>query len=189
MLLIGDDLFTDGRTSLAATYEFDREAFEVFAYTTGAFEQWARGDLAQYRPVIAAMLVEGIEVRGGGDLAALRQRCGKILDAGPAVDAHERTTRRYVITDLLDDLRDSTDHLEQHALAWTLFATAELILLTNRRWIGTGKYLPRRLREFNRDIADALSGPLLTNDIRTFGDEVEAWLERAGGRVHLGFVR
>lgn len=190
LLLIGDELFDDQRTSLAGTYQFGGEAFEVFAYTNEAFEQWTHGGLAQYRPVIVEMLFEGRGVRGGADLAALRHRWQKTLDAGPVIDAHELAMRRYVITDLLDDLQDSTDQLEQHVIAATLFdRAAELILLTNRHWVGTGKYLPRRLRAFSEDIADELSAPLLSGDLRAFSDEVGLWLDRAGGRVHTGFIR
>ena len=190
LLLIGENLLSGDRTSLAATYEYRGEAFEVFGYTPESFEQWAQGGIAQYRPVIVEMLVEGVEVRGSTVLAHLRNNWSKALEEGSKATAHELELRRYVITDLLDDLRDSTDRLEQHVIASTLFdRTAELLLLVNRRWIGTGKYLPRRLRELSSETADQLSAPLLSGDLAKFGQEVERWLEHAGGRVHTGFVR
>jgi hypothetical protein len=38
LLPIGDELFNDNRSDLAATYEFENEVFEAFAYTHDGFE-------------------------------------------------------------------------------------------------------------------------------------------------------
>jgi hypothetical protein len=171
-------------------FTFEREFFEVFAYASAGFTEWGERGVAQHRPVILHMLAEGVEIRGGERLAELRSAWRPVLDRGPTADAHELAFRRYVITDLLDDLRDSTDALERQVTASLLFErTAELILLTQNRWIGTGKYLPRRLRELDTDRADALSAPLLSGEFDTFADRVEAELVVAGGRVQSGFVR
>ena len=63
------------------------------------------------------------------------------------------------------------------------------MLLSADRWIGSGKYLPRRLRELSTERAARLAAPLLGGDLDTFGDRVGAELELAGGRVQTGFVR
>jgi predicted nucleotidyltransferase len=190
LLLIGDDLFTGDSSSLAATYEFENEVFEVFAYTCNAFEQWALSGVAQNRPVIVHMLLEGVALRGGQPLTELRDSWRGAIAAGPVVSQHELDMRRYAITDLLDDLRDSADLLERNVIAFTLFnKVAELVLLSNRRWIGTGKYLPRRLRDFDNDRADSLSVPLLDRNLSVFADAAEHELNIAGGRVQGGFVR
>ena len=113
-----------------------------------------------------------------------------MLDAGPSLSAQESAFRRYVLTDVLDDLGDATDPLEQRVEASILFERiAELILLTEGQWIGAGKWLPRRLRELSLERADRLTSPLLENDYTTFAARVSAELERAGGRVQAGFVR
>ncbi|WP_127818722.1 hypothetical protein [Microbacterium sp. CPCC 204701] len=39
LLVIGDRVFNEDRSSLAATYEADGEVFEVFAYTLTGFEE------------------------------------------------------------------------------------------------------------------------------------------------------
>jgi hypothetical protein len=190
LLVLGGDLFDDGSTSVAASYAFEGEVFEVFGYTPQAFAAWAQRGIEQCRPVIVQMLVEGVEVRGGQELRALRDEWAPVLTAGPMVDTHELDLRRYAITDLLDDLRDATDDLEQHVLAWGLFErTAELMLLDEHRWLGAGKYLPRRLRELSRERTDELTRPLLRGDLAAFADRVEVELDRAGGRVQAGFVR
>ncbi|WP_431073210.1 nucleotidyltransferase domain-containing protein [Microbacterium phyllosphaerae] len=191
LLLLGDEIFdADDQTSEASTHEFEGEIVEVFAYTPAGFDEWADRGIAQHRPVIVHMLVEGTAIRDDGRLAALRRRWQMILDAGPSLSAQESAFRRYVITDVLDDLRDAADPLEQQVEAAILFERiAELILLSGGRWIATGKWLPRRLRNFSSERADLLSIPLLDRDYATFAARVEDELDRAGGRVQSGFVR
>lgn len=190
LLLIGEALLTDGEIGAALTLEFEGEVFEVFAYTPMGFTQWAGRSIAQHRPVIVHMLVEGVAVRGGEDLDDLRTKWSETLDGGPEVDGHELDFRRYVITDVLDDLRDATDPLEQRVLAATVFErTAELMLLTAGKWIGSGKYLPRRLRGLPAGRVDALAGPYLRGDHVALADAVEHELVVAGGRMQVGFVR
>jgi Nucleotidyltransferase domain len=191
LLLIDDDLFADdAQVSEAATFEFEGETFEVFAYTAAGFGTWANRGIAQHRPVIVHMLVEGVPVRCGTGLDDLRARWGAVLAAGPVLEETESRIRRYMITDLLDDLGDATDPLEQRVVAGLLFERmAELMLLTGGRWIGSGKWLPRRLRAWNPERADRLSTPLLAGDIAGFAARVGEELELAGGRVQAGFVR
>lgn len=191
LLLIGGPLFdVDGQTGEAATVEFGGEIFEVFAYTPAGFAEWADRSVAQHRPVIVHMLLEGIPLRDDGSLPALRQEWQRVIDAGPSLSAHESAFRRYVITDVLDDLRDASDPVEQHVEASVLFErVAELMLLTAGRWIATGKWLPRRLRALSPARADLLTAPLLAQDYATFADRVTAELDLAGGRVQSGFVR
>jgi hypothetical protein len=190
VLIIGNRLFADDNTSLAATYAFGGEIFEVFAYTHDGYSDWAIGGVSQHRPVIVQMLVEGVEVRGGDALTELRDKWNARLAEGPLVSQHELAMRRYAVTDLLDDLRDAVDPLEQNFIAWSLFQkVAELMLLTERHWIGTGKYLPRRLRELSARRADSLASPLLRADFAAFATCVDEELARAGGRVQAGFVR
>lgn len=191
LLLLGDELFdAEDQTSEASTHEFEGEIFEVFAYTPAGFDEWADRGIAQHRPVTVHMLVEGTAIRDDGRLAALRRRWQTVLDTGPSLSAQESAFRRYVITDVLDDLRDATDSLEQHAEASILFERiAELMLLSEGRWIATGKWLPRRLRNLSSERAELLSTPLLDRDYATFAARVEDELDRAGGRVQSGFVR
>jgi hypothetical protein len=104
-----------------------------------------------------------------------------VLAAGPIVDAHALDLRRYIITDQLDDLRDAQDPLERQVIAGLLFErVAELMLLAERRWIGAGKYLPRRLRELSVERTDALAQPVLDRDFETFAARVEHELDLAG---------
>lgn len=191
LLLLGEALFDDeSQTSEAATHAFEGEIFEVFAYTPEGFAEWAHRSVDQHRPVIVHMLVEGRAIRSSASLDGLRAHWGGVLSRGPSLDAAESAFRRYVVTDLLDDLRDATDPLEQQVVAAALFERiGELMLLRDGRWVATGKWLPRRLRDLSRERADDLSVPLLDGDLSTFAARVEGELVRAGGRVQAGFVR
>lgn len=190
LLLIGDDIFADGESSLAGAWEYDGEVFEVFAYTHDAYTEWACGGISQYRPVLVHLLVDGQELRGGDALARLREEWRAKLAEGPAITEHELAMRRYSITDLIDDLRDATDPLEKNVVAWDLFEkVADLMLLTDNRWIGAGKYLARRLRDLSVSRTEHLASPLLNGDLIAFADRAEQELMRAGGRVQAGFVR
>jgi hypothetical protein len=63
------------------------------------------------------------------------------------------------------------------------------MLLTAGKWIGSGKYLPRRLRELPAGRVDALAEPYLRGDHVALADAVEHELVVAGGRMQVGFVR
>ncbi len=201
LLVIGEDLFADvsrgtpgsggsAPRSHAGTYLFDGEVVEVFGYTPAGFEEWAQRGVDQYRPVILHMLIEGLPLRRGPELAMLRHRWGDVLATGPAFTDAESAARRYILTDLLDDYRDAHDPLERHQLAAILFdRISELILLTNGRSIAAGKWLPRRLRDFDPLRAERLAAPLLADDSAVFAERVDEELSRAGGRVQEGHVR
>jgi hypothetical protein len=188
LLLIGDEQFADVWATHAVS-EFEGEIFEVFGYTRAGFEHWAGSGITAGRPTIVHILVDGIGIRGGTELEALQHAWRQVIDAGPEVGPHDLERRRYLITNLLDDLRDVSDPLERQVIAADLFTQiAELMLLSGRRWVGTGKYLPRRLRELSAVRAEGLSRPLLRGDFAAFGDQVEQELKLAGGRMLAGFV-
>jgi predicted nucleotidyltransferase len=58
LLIIGpDQMFEQGRDSLAAMYQFDGELFEVFAYTRDGFDRWAEHGLTDFNPVLQSILL------------------------------------------------------------------------------------------------------------------------------------
>ena len=183
-------MFEAGRESLAATSAFEGEVFEVFAYTPEAFTGWIEKDLAAHRPLLLNLLLDGRAVREGPLLDELRARWAPVRDAGPRVDPHELDVRRYIVTDVLDDLRDVTDPLERHVLEALLFdRLGQLLLLHHGRWLATGKHLPRALRSWDPDRTARLADPLLSGDSAAFLTAAEAELDALGGRLQAGFVR
>ena len=190
LLLIGDDPFLGDPSAEAATHTFEGETFEVFAYTWPVFSDWAQRDLDRHRPVIVRMLVDGVPVRDDGRLAGLRRVWTEKLRKGPTTSSEELALRRYIVADLIDDVRDARDPVERHIIAAMLYErSAELMLLSGGRWIATGKWLPRVLRDFDEGRASALSAPLVVGDHLALANAAEAELTRAGGRLSDGFVR
>ncbi|WP_350349407.1 nucleotidyltransferase domain-containing protein [Agromyces sp. G08B096] len=191
LLLLGDDGFLgDGADSLAATFAHEGEAIEVFAYTPEGFDHWARRGVAEWRPVIVRMLLQGRTLRGDRRLDALRGVWAPIMASGPRPAPHEIDLLRYAITDLLDDLADTADPLERRIVADTLLQrVAELALVTNHRWLGAGKHLARELRAWDAERAARLVDPYLAGEVDAFAAAAFAELNAAGGRLHTGFVR
>lgn len=191
LLLVGPaPMIPDGSDSLAATHAVDGEVLEVFAYTPAGFDSWARASVAQHRPVIVHMLLEGAPVRGGAELEALRAVWLPVIDAGPTASPEELEHLRYVVTDQLDDLVDATDPLERRVVAATLLEKiTTLLLLSDHHWIGAGKYAARRLREWDPVRAERLVAPFLADDPQAFAEAVQAELESVGGRLQDGYRR
>lgn len=191
LLLIGPaSMFDDGAASLACTLEHGGEAIEVFAYTPETFREWASKDFDAGRPVLARLLVEGTVLRNDESLRDIRSWIEERLAAGPQLTQHDLDLRRYRLTDLADDLADAIDPFEI-AVVKATFALhlAEFALLANGEWLGSGKWLARRVLEWNPRVADDLTEAMRVADpaplLRLFDD----LLAPHGGRLHTGFVR
>lgn len=103
-------------------------------------------------------------------------------------------TRRYLLTDALDDLGDSGDPFERLAVAgYVLNAAADLLLDHHRAWAGGGKWLPRRLLE----AAGARGSALLEGHLRLrrsadptlLVDATSRILDLVGGPLREGYRR
>lgn len=175
--------------SLARTTIEDGQRLELFAYSLDSFARWSEHDYASLRPVLPFLLVEGVALREGPELAALRAEARARLDAGPRLDAHALDRRRYAITDLLDDLADADDaFVESVVRAELVRALGEFLLLAANRWLGTGKWLVRRLRAWDPDAAADLER-MTTADPATAVAIAAFLLEPHGGRLDGAFTR
>ncbi|MCB8823560.1 nucleotidyltransferase domain-containing protein, partial [Microvirga rosea] len=95
------------------------------------------------------------------------------------------------ISDLADDLRGERSPEEVFAIATALYQKlGDLILLGRGAWTGRAKWLPRKLKELDLEIADRFenafqcaaeghAGPLLAI--------AESELDRHGGRYFAGY--
>ncbi|MEZ2128306.1 MULTISPECIES: nucleotidyltransferase domain-containing protein [unclassified Sinorhizobium] len=107
-------------------------------------------------PIIVDMVASGHVI--GSDLwcaDALKAHAAKILAAGPAPLAPPQLNAlRYVITDLVDDLRGERSSSELRAIAARLFQPlADLALLGRNQWSGKGKWIPRLLEKLDDFLA------------------------------------
>lgn len=136
------------------------------------------------------LLTEGTPLRTGAEFAELRRWSADRLALGPRVPAHQLALRRYAVTDLIDDLTDATDELASATIRADLIrGLGELALLSAGVWLGSGKWLARRLRTADPDAADALAACAREHDDREAARLAADLLGRLGGRVDQDFVR
>ena len=168
----------------------DGERFDVFAYTVEAYREWAERDLASLRPVLPTLLTEGMPLRAGEEFAELHRWSSDRLAPGPRLSAHQLALRRYALTDLIDDLMDAAEELAAATIrAYLLRGLGELALLSAGAWLGSGKWLARRLRVADPDAATALAAFARERDDRAAARLASDLLARLGGRVDTDFVR
>jgi len=167
------ELFVHSRESLLFFYDFDAQSRTC---------------------TLARMCADGYVLRSFGDEATeIQNEAQTTIDAGPAaLTDEERRQRRYRLTDLLDDLRGTSDSVEIVFIAGQLLDMAgELALLSERRWIGAGKWLARHLAaapdDFANRLADAFRLLLATDDKQPMIKVVSAILDLAGGPLTEGF--
>lgn len=142
-VLLGDE----GRTS-RETLRVEGRVVEVFAHTRAGVAELFAADVVARRGTLQTMWATGLVlVDREGEGARVRELARAQLSAGaPALDAATVETRRYALTDALDDLGDAADPVERLAVAGlVLSGAADLLADHHRAWTGAGKWLPRRL--------------------------------------------
>lgn len=166
------------------------ERLDVFAYTVAGFRDWAERDFGSLRPVLPYLLTEGMPLRAGDEFEPLRRWSAERLVAGPRPTAHQLELRRYAITDLIDDLGDATDPLAVAAIrADLLRALGELATLAAGAWLGSGKWLARRLRAADPAAAERLEAFAAERDPSHAAAAASRMLDGLGGRVDADFTR
>ena len=168
----------------------DGERIDVFAYTEEGYRDWAERDFASLRPVLSYLLTEGTVLRAGTEFERLREWSEARLLRGPQQSPHDLELRRYAVTDLIDDLSDATDALTEAAIRADLFrALGELALLASNSWLGSGKWLARRLRAADERSAADLAAFAQERDRTAAAAVATRLLDELGGRVDEDFVR
>ncbi len=106
---------------------------------------------------LAHMVVEGVELPGPTALSqGLKQMARAVIEKGPGpLSEQDLRSRRYVITDLVDDARDSRSAQELVGTGVRLYeALADFYLRARGRWSAKAKAIPRRLREADPAFAE-----------------------------------
>lgn len=128
---------------------------ELFVHTPSSLQHYWRKDAAERRTPLLRICAEGhVLVSHGGAADSYAAQALKRLGEGPEPPAAETLDlKRYLLTDLLDDLRGCTEKVELGYLASALvLAASDFVLLAENRWAGGGKWLPRRLAEVDHDL-------------------------------------
>lgn len=183
--------------SLPSSY---RESFvdfewpvEAFVHNFESYRQFFQSDCKSGTPSMPRMVFEGLILKGEERLQPIKREAQDLLEKGPEpLSNKEIETRRYFITDALDDFIGSSKRSEEIFIAGIL---AELIhqfvLLTNGRYIGKSKWIPRALMQFDPKFADEFTS-VFDEFYRTGRKDkvvalADSILKPHGGRFFAGF--
>jgi hypothetical protein len=137
-------------TAYRESFRFDGYPVEAFVHDPQTLEYFfVTIDRVSGFPVLPQMVVEGIEIPQPTKFSAsLKARAAAIIQAGPPpLDVETDRRRRYVIADLLDDLRGVGSRNELVATGTRLYEElADYHLRRNGYWSGRGKALLRALQ-------------------------------------------
>ncbi|WP_329571836.1 nucleotidyltransferase domain-containing protein [Kitasatospora sp. NBC_01266] len=189
-------LVADGGETGRETIRFEGRVVELFIHTRAGLAELFAADAASRRAVLQSMYASGLVlVDTDGAAGCARALAEADLRQGPpALEPQAVETKRYGLTDALDDLADTGDRIERLAVAgFVLNAAAELLCDHHRAWTGSGKWLPRRLLA-----ADAVRGAALleghlglceSGDPALLIDATAAILDLVGGPLREGYRR
>jgi hypothetical protein len=167
---------------------------ELFVQTEAAWHGFADQETAKRRSPLLAMCADGmLLVDRDGLGASLQDEARRRCAAGPPpLSEPEHDYQRYLLTDLLDDLRGCADPAERvYLVSHMLQRASELVLLVGGHWLGEGKWLSRRLAEADPGVHRALSeaaAQAVAGDAQVFAAVVAEVLDMAGGPLWDGYA-
>lgn len=131
---------------------------EAFVHDPATLGWFIKQDTDLGYPVMAHMMATGRAI--GTDAAfakTLQAAAAEMLTRGPPpLTGQRRDGFRYIITDLLEDLRGERSATETRAIAANLYQSlADLTLLGRGTWSGKGKWIPRLLHRLDPQLAES----------------------------------
>ncbi|GAA0610242.1 nucleotidyltransferase domain-containing protein [Virgibacillus siamensis] len=189
-IVIFDDTYRSSYRESLIAYEWQ---IEVFAHNLKSYQHYFESDYKRARPSLPRMVSEGIILKGGGVIDSIKCEAKELLSKGPEKWSIEIiNTKRYFITDTLDDFIGCNNRAEEIFIANTLAElVSEFVLRTNNKWIGASKWIIRSLRDYDVNFAEQFveafdifyrSGA--KNEVIKLVDEI---LHPYGGRLFDGF--
>ena len=162
---------------------------EAFVYSPAAAEHWIRKGRDERRPVLDSLAATGLALTDNEQTQAWADQARSVLAAGPGeADPDDVDLRRYALSALVDDLDGTAGPDETYIIVATAFReAAELALLVQRRWLGSGKWLVRNLR--SGDEFGLLAWATGERDPGELAAICRNVLDAAGGYLQEGFVR
>ncbi|MEZ2718318.1 nucleotidyltransferase domain-containing protein [Niallia circulans] len=166
---------------------------EAFVHNLSSYKDFFLMDYNIAKPSMQRMVTEGIILRDDGALQAIKQEAKQMLAEGPKEWSEETIrTKRYFITDVLDDLIGADNKQEEIFIASTLsFLLHEFVLRVNKQWIGTSKWMVRALRLYDSLFADefieAFDCFYRTREKDKIIEITEKVLKPYGGKLFAGF--
>lgn len=166
---------------------------EVFVHTQSSYKDFFRSDAERARPSLARMMSEGIVIVDSGILHRIKGEADELLRKGPEEWTDSvLQTKRYMLSDLLDDFIGTSDEAEALFIANAIAEAAhEFVLRTNGKWIGASKWIVRALRQYDVYFADRFLAAF--QEFYKHGEReaviqiVDEVLEPFGGRLFAGY--
>lgn len=166
---------------------------EVFVHNSTSYKHFFELDYKDAKPSMQRMLFEGIVLKDEGIIDSIKEEAKAILEKGPERWTEQViTTKRYFITDVLDDFIGCNNRAEEIFIANVLAELIqEFVLRTNGRWIGSSKWVIRALKQydvkFTGEYVEAFDTFYKTGEKRKVIQLSEKVLEPYGGRLFEGF--
>lgn len=183
--------------NLASSYRESMIKFgwniELFAHNLTSYRYFFDKDCADARPSMPRMISEGMILKDTGILSDIRKEAKDLLEQGPKEWSKEVIDMKsYFITDVLDDLIGCQNRSEGIFIANKLAElVSEFILRTNRKWIGSSKWVVRSLVHYDRGFAEefveAFDIYYKSNNIDRIVKMTDEVLLPYGGRLFEGF--
>ena len=145
-------LMPESGTAHRESLMFQHWPVEVFLHTEASVRRFVAADALRRRPTLARLVATGTPLLPGSGGASIRDECAAHLEAGPrARSKSELDTQRYMLTDLIDDLRGTGESgpIRDAICVEVWRSTAEFVLAARRWWTGSGKWLMRELESLD----------------------------------------
>lgn len=146
------------------------------------------------RPALIQMILNGVKILGTNDFAqSIKDLAQKTLNAGPDIWTQEVINKeRFLITDILDDIRFPKTQDEQMTSAVHLFEPLiQFYFRSQNKWTASGKALIRDLKNENPALASeyiqCFTSLFQTGDFTKLQFLIEKILEPYGGLLWDGF--
>lgn len=136
---------------------------EAFVANRDGWDACVAKEVGRRCPIVLHITATGVPLTRNDTTTTLQRRARELLSRGPApVPAAELALGRRLLHDLAEDLRGGG--LSPLELAFVIDAAgrlvAELVLGSRRQWLGTGKWLARRLADADPALAQRLQTAL-----------------------------
>ena len=177
------------------SFRFQRWPVEAFVHDPETLKYFSlHFDKQSGVPSLPSMVAEGVEVPTPTPLSrALKDFARVVLTDGPPKWSRKDVDRsRYAVTNFIEDLRDPRAREESMATCTELYgALANHYLRSRGLWSGTGKAIPKRLREadpeFAHQFVSAFEEGFETGDVTSIIELAESVLEPDGGALFEGY--
>ena len=179
------------------SFRHQRWPIEAFVHDPATLEYFFRSvDRPSGVPSLPNMVAEGIEIPEPSEFSKkLKGLAKEVIDQGPPPWSHEdRDHSRYVITDLVEDLKAPRSRQEAIATLLSLYsALANHYFRSKGLWSSKGKTIPRSLiahdTDFARRFLSAFDAALTSQQTDHVIELASDLLSPDGGYLFDGYTR